>query len=197
MTPYRRCFYLDERGQQCEAWFAAETEDKLCPAHRGIAIITNGENKINKIKYIDLANNARAYAYHFRDGRTQEQNQELIFQFKDDMDGSIFEKLDHHLAFLECVLQDIKIKLSETRAVKTEKMNDLTEDQREELRKIKIEKIFKTPDKIPSMKKDPIAYLMKTKGMSEEDAKKQLSLDPEELIAMYKLKKELKEKLNS
>ncbi len=191
--PNRRCCYLDERGQQCETWFPAVDANKLCPAHR--EIISPSQNGLDsKVKYIDLVNDQRKYCYHFLDGLAQEQRQELIFEFKDDQEGSIYDKLDTHIAFLEKVIEDLKARLHSARAVKTEKLDNLSEEQRAELRKIKIEQ-FKEPkkEKIPTFKGDPVAHLAQSRGLSVESAKDLLSLDADALIAQFEKRKREKE----
>ena len=199
MTPMRRCIHMDERGIQCDTWFNAETDDKLCEPHRTIASPSarNGQSEEQKVRYIDLVNEQRVYCYHFKDGTTEQQDKTLIFEFKDNADGTVFDKLDRHIAFLEKVLEDVKIRLSTSRAVKGEKLDKLSEEERKELRKIRITRAVeeKTSSRTPSIKKDPLAHLMKTKGISQSDAKSLLNMDPEELIAKFKAAQAAKEQV--
>lgn len=192
-TPYRRCHYLDERGQQCEEWFAAVDSIKLCKAHLEI-ISPNSfkENPENKVKYIDLVNDERKYCYHFLSGESQNQDQTLIHEFKDDSNGTIFEKLDRHVAFIEKVIEDMKARLHSARAVKTEKLDELSEEERVKLRKERIP-ITPKPEKVPSFKADPVAFLSKKQGLSKEDAKELLNMDEDALIAKFAEAKRLKE----
>ena len=191
-TAYRRCFYIDSSGLQCEEWFPADNDDKLCASHREIVSPSgrNGHSEESKVRYIDLVNDERKYCYHFLDGEAQQQKQELIFQFLDDAEGTVFEKLDRHIAFLEKVLEDVRARQGQARHIRQDKLNELSEDQRKELRKIKIEKALSSPTKV-SVKKDPIAHLVK-KGLSESDAKAFLDMDPDELIAKFKAARENK-----
>jgi|SRR5882724_5022926 len=193
-TPYRRCIYLSETGLQCESYFEALDDNKLCPSHREVnsPSAKNGITDEQKVRYIDLVNDERKYCYHFLDGTSQNQDQELIFQFKDDESGTVFEKLDRHIAFLEKVLEDVKARHQSSRAVRAEKLNNLTEEERKELRKIKIEKATTEKTKSVSFKKDPIANLAKTSKLI--DAKSLLDMDPDEMIA--KFKKARQEKLS-
>lgn len=195
ITPFRRCIHLDERGQQCESYFEALGSDKLCETHRAVPSTgnRNGQTEEQKVRYIDLVNDERTYCYHFLDGSSQNQDKTLIHEFKDDAEGTIFEKLDRHIGFLEKVIEDTKARLHSARAVKIEKLENLTEEQRKELRKIKIEKAVKSPSS-PSIKKDPTGYLMKKNNMSEKDANALLTMDADDLIAKFKKMKELKEK---
>jgi hypothetical protein len=192
-VPRRRCFYLDERGQQCDTWFTAIDTNKLCPAHRKI-ISPNKFSEENNPKYIDLVNDERKYCYHFLSGESQNQSQELIHEFKDDETGTVFEKLDTHIAFIEKVIEDMKARLHSARAVKAEKLDDLSEEERKELRKIKIDKSFKLLKvKTPSLKSDPIGHLIKKQGMSKQDASDLLSMDTDALLAKFEAARKNKE----
>lgn len=194
-TPYRRCFYMDERGSQCEEWFPAVDDTKLCKMHQEIASpgSRNGETEENKIKYIDLVNDERKYCYHFADGASQHQTQDLIFQFKDDTDGTVFEKIDRHLAFLDKVIEDLKARRQTARAVRGEKMDALSEEQRKELRKIKIEKaVAAVEPKKTTIKSDPVGFLAK-KGMSRQDAQALLTMDVDALLAKFEQAKKDKQ----
>lgn len=201
--PYRRCHYIDERGEQCETWFPAVDTNKLCPAH-GKIITPNGKlNQVDeiKVKYIDLVNDERHYCYHFLSGESQNQSQELIHEFKDDESGTIFEKLDAHIAFIEKVIEDMKARLHSARAVRAEKLDELTEEERKVLRSQKIDKEFKKvpKEKLPSFKADPIGFLSKKNNMSRVDSEALLSMDDDALLARFaeaKKNKENKEKEN-
>lgn len=188
-TPYRRCHYLNERGEQCETWFPAIDTNKLCPAHREI-ITPNGrvnEDPETKVRYIDLVNDERQYCYHFLSGESQNQSQTLIHEFKDDLEGTIFEKIDAHIAFIEKVLEDMKARLHSARAVRTEKLDELTEEERKVLRSQKIDKEFKKvpKEKLPSFKADPIGFLSKKNNMSRVDSEALLSMDDDALLAKF------------
>ena len=191
-VPRQRCCHLDERGQQCDSWFPAVDKSKLCPLHSQ-SVRTNGRVE-NTPLYIDLVNDERSYCYHFLDGTEQKQEKTLIFEFKDDESGTVFDKLDSHIAFLEKVIEDVKARLHEARAVKSEKLDELTEDQREERRKVKIDKAFKpSATKTASFKSDPIAHLTKKQGMSASDANDLLNMDMDALLAKFEASKKLKE----
>lgn len=194
--PFRRCIHMDERGMQCDTYFPADTDDKLCPIHREVispGSTKNGQTDEQKVRYIDLVNDERKYCYHFLDGTAQEQKQELIFEFKDDSEGSIFEKIECHIGFLEKVLEDVKARLHSARAVKSEKLELLSDEERKKLRAIKIDKsVRESTTRAPSVKKDPVAHLMAKQGMSKTDAAELLSMDPDALIAKFKAAKEKK-----
>lgn len=190
-VPRRRCIYLDERGQQCDIWFPAVDSNKICPTHRGI-ISPGSLSPENTPRYIDLVNDERKYCYHFLDGTTQAQPQKLIFEFKDDLEGTVYEKLDVHIAFLEKVIEDMKTRLHSARDVKSEKLDALSEAERVELRKIKVSKAI-NPERAKSFKSDPVGNLMKKQGMSKEDATDMLSLDVDALLAKFAEAKKNKE----
>ena len=71
---------------------------------------------------------------------SQNQSQTLIHGFKDDQDGTIFEKLDSHIAFIEKIIEDMKARLHSARAVRVEKLDELSEEERKHLRTLKIDK---------------------------------------------------------
>jgi hypothetical protein len=177
-TPYRRCYYLDDRGEQCEKWFPATDDNKLCLDHREFMGVNGHANPANTAKYIDLVNDEREYCYHFLSGARQKQSKTLIFEFKDDEDGTVFEKIDSHIAFIEKVLEDMKARLHSARAVKSEKLDELSEEERKELRKQKVEKAInpERAKKAKSFKSDPIGNLTKS-GLSADKAKALMEID--------------------
>jgi hypothetical protein len=153
--------------------------------------VTNGRIE-NSPKYIDLVNDERSYCYHFLDGSAQYQSQKLIFEFADDSEGSLYDKLDNHIAFLEKVIEDVKARLHSARAVKSEKLDSLSEEERAERRKVKIDKAFKA-DKVKSFKADPVGNLVKKQGMSASDASDLLNMDMDALLAKFASAKKNKE----
>lgn len=198
-VPRRRCHYIDATGQQCDTWFPAIDSTKLCVAHREI-ITPNGHiNEDQKVKYIDLVNDEKHYCYHFINGEPQNQDKTLIHEFKDDEAGTVFEKLDRHIAFLEKVIEDLKARTHSARAVRSEKLDELTEEERKILRAQKIDKTFRekaSKEKLPSFKTDPVAFLSKKNSMSRTDAEALLTMDDDALLAKFaeaKKNKELRE----
>lgn len=193
--PYRRCIFINDRGAQCDEWFPAIDDNKLCATHREI-ITPNGRLNPTQIpKYIDLVNDERTYCYHFKDGTAEGQKQTLIFEFQDDAEGSVFDKLDSHIAFIERVIEDMKARLHSSRAVRAEKLDSLSEEERKCLRAIKIDKAVKSDSpKTPSFKADPVSHLAKTKGMSKENARALLDMDADALLAKFAEAKANKEK---
>ena len=194
-VPHRRCIFLDERGQQCDTWFKAVDKNKLCPSHREIISPARNGNEQSSQNYIDLVNDERKYCYHFLDGSSQNQSQTLIYEFKDDSEGTVFDKLDSHIAFIEKVIEDMKARLHSAREVKLEKLDALSESERVELRKHKIDREFKKEpkEKTKSFKADPVGFLSKKNNMSKSDASDLLSMDMDALLAKFELAKKNKE----
>ena len=167
-TPYRRCCNINEAGLQCETWFPAINDSKLCDVHSSIAT-PNGTQE-NKVKYIDLVNTERATCHTMS-----------------------FEELDIHIAELEKVLENQKTKLYSALATRSEKIDKLSEEERKELRKIKVDRaVRETPVRKATIKSDPIKYLMQSKGMSEQESKDMMSMDIDEYLLKYKKNKENK-----
>jgi hypothetical protein len=185
MIPHRRCIYVYNTGQQCDIYFEAIDHNKLCLAHRESSHVNGKINEESKIKYIDLVNDQRNYCYHFLDGSAQNQSKKLIFEFKDDEEGSVFEKLDAHIAFIDKVLEDMKARLHSTRAVRAEKLDNLSEEERAKLKAHKIERAMNPEKKSKSFKADPVGNLMKKNNLSGNDAKDLLNMDVDALLAKF------------
>jgi hypothetical protein len=151
--PTRRCAFIGGDGTQCEKWFEARDNNKICAFHRGEK---PKEDEQVKIAYIELVNVQRKYCYTLD-----------------------FEALDSHIQELEKVLENARVSAMTARQVKAEKLDTLTEEQRKELRKIKVsrEVVKEVKAKKPSLKKDPIKYLMETYKITEEQAKKMMDMD--------------------
>ena len=193
-TPYRRCVHMDEKGTQCDKWFPATTSEKLCNDHRLHPNEKEKQSEEQKVRYIDLVNDERKYCYHFLDGTAQEQKQTLIFEFKDDEEGTVFDKIAAHTSFLEKVIEDVKARLHSARAVNTEKLENLSEEERKELRKIKIERAVKG-EKKKREKKDKIE---KTKSdWKDKLSKLGASLDMDEDAMLEKFKELARKKKES
>ena len=183
-TPQRRCLYLDARGQQCARYFPAVDSNKLCQDHKEIIANPSNGHITDAPKYIDLVNDQREYCYHFLNGEAQHQDQTLIFEFKDDEGGTVYEKLDRHIAFLEKVMEDVKARLySGARAVRIEKFEELSEEERKELRKQKVERAVTSEKKKRSFKSDPIGALAKS-GIESDKAKTMLTMSDDDIDAM-------------
>lgn len=172
--PIRRCYYMNEQGLQCETWFPVKHDDsKLCDVHRNVAT-TNGTQE-QKVLYINLVNEERAICYKMSP-----------------------EELDAHIAQLEKVLEETKAKILQSKAVRKENYDKLTEEERKELRKIRVDHEVKKSlvperEKAPSFKKDPIANLMQSKGFSKEDARDLMSMDEDALLEKFRAMRAKKE----
>jgi predicted secreted protein len=88
------------------------------------------------------------------------------------------DELNEHIAELESKLEQIKAEVLITRACRKTRMDEMSEDEREKyvarVRKQKTPEP-KTP-KVPTMKSDPIGYLMSKHGMTKAQAEKMMGL---------------------
>lgn len=158
MSWQRRCTYIDESGLQCETWFSfdeTQTDQRLCQAHSELITPSRAAQDTEiKVQYIDLVNSKRVEVYKMS-----------------------FDEIDAHVLSLEKELEQVKIALYTTRAVKREKLEQLSEEERKQLRAIKVEKsVTSDKVKVPSIKADPVAHLMKKHNLTEAQAKALLGI---------------------
>lgn len=169
---YLRCEYMGpETGLQCEIWFEArerkysesgEMLPMFCPEHEKGVTTQNGREK-----YIELVNIQREYCNRM------------------DLDA-----LDAHIAKIEAVIEDQKRDLLTARAVKQDKLQNLSEAERIERLKYKVKKSEtpKSTTSTPTLKSDPVAYLGK-RGLSADKAKDLLTMNVDDLLKKYQQKK--------
>lgn len=162
---YSQCRYESD-GHQCQSWFPRdEDEPYICPVHSGIldpsiAIVSEETKTI----YIERVNEIRKF-----------------------VSAMTLDEIAEHRAHLEHKLEELRTEIQTTRQVEREKLNDLSESERDERRKIflpkkpeKQQKLNQPKVKAPSLKKDPTAYL-KSVGIGAD----LLSMDTDELIAKF------------
>jgi len=154
---YTRCAYIPDGGQQCDNWFKRQTDNRameFCPLHEGMISPTLAAKDVNKQTYIEI------------------RNAEVTL-----CASMTFEELDAHIAELERVIEVEKAKLYSSRGVRADKLDKLSEEEREVRRKIRVEKQeeAKLPKK-PTIKNDPIKFFMATFNITEEEAKRKLGL---------------------
>lgn len=161
---FTRCRYVSDDGLECEKWFQPTPEmnsgkdPRFCELHRGIvspSTITTTDN--TKSQYIEV------------------RNQEVALVV--DM---TLEQIDAHIAGLEKQLELLKTRVISSRAVRADKIEKLTDEERAARKKIHVERPA-TNDKPKaakpaSIKKDPVAALM-AKGMSEKMARQLLDME--------------------
>ena len=90
----------------------------------------------------------------------------------------------------------MKARLHSARAVRAEKLDELSEEERKHLRTLKIDKQVREKvekQKLPSFKVDPIGFLSKKNSMSKTDASALLEMDEDALLAKFANAKKLKE----
>lgn len=153
---FARCIYCDSAGIQCDVWFDTKDHPKLCILHREIisaqtAVMGNGEQPTeSKLLYLARVN-------------------EITTQ----VSAMSLEQVDVHIAGIEQRMEDLKTELLASRAVRSNKIGALTEAERTERRKIKVEKLVNEVSKKTSIKKNPLEALVETfmkSGISREKA---------------------------
>jgi hypothetical protein len=126
MISYKRCQYTDPNGRECNTYFGSkddEGDQKLCPLHSGIlgprtAVIS----ETVKVDYVNLMQESAIEA------------RALIVP-----DAPLnLDQLDAHIAALEAEIEKFKSRASAARGVRSEHIQKLTEEERRELRKIKV-----------------------------------------------------------
>lgn len=157
----RRCNYIDSLGLQCETWFILEVGNSsyLCAAHDNL--ITPSRAAANgdiKVKYIDLVNSQRA-----------ECNKMSIPELQD------------HVAKVEQALELAKINANTSNAVLREKLSELSEEKRRELRKIKISDAVpanndRTRTRTPKIEQDPVSYMMAKYRLNRAQAEARIKI---------------------
>lgn len=166
MTPRRRCVYMGGDGLQCEVWFPAVSDSKLCPEHSK-TISPNGINLEVKQRFIDLVNETK----------------DLVYKMS-------LDEIDTHIAQLETELEKQKTIIYASRAVRAERLDTLTEEERAKRRSIKITKaVTEVRTKRPTMKSDPVRYMMQNQNLTEEEAKEVLYGDPETMLIKKYMRK--------
>ena len=167
MIDYIRCHFINsENGIQCESWHSVADGD-MCPVHVGMVSAVLAANGINKDEYI----NARKVAETSLRARLQGLNPQESCNL-----------LDAHIAGIEKVIEEQKTLSLTARALRSEVIEGMTENDRQTRRLMKVpksEKIVKekqirvkgTPDEMLTN------FMKKYPSMSLEAAKDMLGLD--------------------
>jgi hypothetical protein len=147
---------VSAQGQECDEWFQVDG-GKFCPKyHRESSITDNKEN------FISLMNSERELCYRLSN-----------------------ENLEIHIreieARIEAFVQTERTKLASARAVRAERYEKMSEDERKELRKIQISKDPNGSKKAtPKPKQDKGTVMANKLGVSRQDL---LDIDPDNMEA--------------
>lgn len=154
---YHRCEYPPDLngGRECEVWYPSE-EGSLCVLHRGTVSVSliNADESL-KGEYIRIRNEQAAQCHQMT-----------------------LEQLDEHIAGIEKVIENERTKLLTARAKRSAKLQDLSDEERAERRKIKYVGSDERPKKETkaeklkaTIKSDPVQYFMNmnfTREQAEE-----------------------------
>lgn len=165
MITYKRCLYIDQHSRECSTYFATKEDDEdlnLCPLHSGIlGPRTACVSEPTKVDYINLMNEAAIEA------RGLIHSDEPLN----------LDQLDQHIAGLEAEIEKFKSRASAARGVKADHLSKLSEEQRRELRKIRVPKEAGNGSRQPKTQEAKeesalgklVKTLMATTGKSEEE----------------------------
>lgn len=155
---YTRCRYIPDSGIQCETWFRRDPENNpsyLCPLHINQISPKLAAQDENKTPYLEIRNKEAQSCY-----------------------AMTLTELDAHINGLERILEEQKAKVHAARAVRVDKIDKLTEEERDVRRKIRTERNESSlKPKKATIKTDPIRYMMQTHNLSEAAAKKLLGME--------------------
>lgn len=159
---YTRCKFISG-SQECETWFPVDG-NKFCAIHRSIPSTNGSEEQLKS--YIDLANQDRSFVANMS-----------------------FEEIDNHISNLQAQMEDLKRQMLQARAVKSERIERLTEEERRELRKKTLNYEVQKQPKEPKPKtiEEKIAKTLKTNVGVANDL---LTMDIDELMKKYQKAKE-------
>jgi hypothetical protein len=166
MIDYIRCHYLDaSNGIQCESWHSKADGD-MCPVHHGMVSSVLAANGINKEEYLDARKAAETSLRDKIVGRSPQEQCNII---------------DEHIAKLERVIEEQKLLSLTARAIRSEVIEGMSEDDRQIRRQMKVAVKEKAATKSPRIKGTPDemlkAFMAKYPKMSIETAKDMLGLD--------------------
>lgn len=164
---YIRCHYVSEDKIECASWFP-RGEGNLCIVHRGVISTSMAANGINKEQYIGARKEAELSLREKLEGKTPQE---------------CCNTLDAHIASIEKIIEEQKLLALTARAIRSEVIEGLSEEERQIRRRMKVPKSEsngkpKSSGKIIGTNEEKIAKLMaKHPGMTELAAKMLLGLD--------------------
>jgi hypothetical protein len=163
-STFMRCQYIAaDNKQQCNTWFDSDTSvsKTLCPLHcDAIDASTAANHPETKTAYIQQVN-----------------DDDKFCSTMDDV------QLTNHIFEIEKVIARERTRLSTARANMARRVEKMSDEQRAELRKMKVSEAVKSSDKKPrassSKKKDfksmsydeKVQFMMNSYAMTEEQAK--------------------------
>jgi len=154
---WERCQYVSPQGEECDVWFQVDGKGHLCPKyHRNLSVTENKEN------FISLMNSERDLCYKMSN-----------------------EDLEQHITSLEAKIEEFlqteRTKLASARAVRAERYQKMSAEERKELQKIKVS----DPNgKKPTAKsrEDKSTKMANKLGVSRNDL---LTMDVDQLMARF------------
>jgi hypothetical protein len=160
---YIRCHYTSPEGIECASWFP-RGEGNLCIVHRGIVSTSLASNGIAKEEYIGARKEAETSLRARLQGLDSQAQCNL---------------LDAHIAGIEKIIEEQKTLALTARAIRSEVIEGLSEDERQIRRRMKVpisekkstKKIQGTPEQMIE------AFRSKWPNMTVEAAKAMLGLD--------------------
>ena len=166
---YTRCHYVSEQGLECASWFP-RGEGNLCVIHRGMISHAMAANGLNKPEYISAR---QQYESDFRASYIlAETNQEKCVI------------LDAHIAAIEKIIEQERVKSQVARALRSEVINGMSEEEIQLRRNMKVPKSESSKESKPRQGKlkgtpeDMIKQTMsKWPNMTEAGARMLLGLD--------------------
>lgn len=156
MISYRRCLYIDQQSRECNTYFGVKDDEdadlKFCPLHSGI--LGPRQAAVSESAKVDYVNLMAEEAETCTKLISPDQPLDL-------------DNLDKHIAALEAQIELFKSRASAARAVRSGHVQKLTDEQRKELRKIKVPPVqksngSKTPQTQEAKEDSALAKLTKT-----------------------------------
>lgn len=145
---YTKCQYESaDTKVECDVWYSSEEDQKFCILHRNTINASLAAAGINKESYIEHRDKKAKFCYEMS-----------------------LDELDKHISEIERIIELEKSNLMTARAVRADKIEKLTDDEREVRRRIKTPKAIQAP--------------LTAKGKAIEDLMKKLKINKETAIMM-------------
>lgn len=164
---YIRCHYVSEDSNECASWFP-RGEGNLCIIHRGMMSTSLAANGYNKPEYLSARKEVELSLRSRLEGKNAQESCSI---------------LDEHIAGIERIIEEQKLLALTARALRSEVIEGLSDEERQIRRRMKVSSPNKTETKsktgkIKGTNEEMIAKLMaRHSGMTEVGAKMLLGLD--------------------